>query len=129
MAHFAKVEDDGTVSTVCVVNNEDMIDPETDEESEALGIAIAQFHGGDGTWVQTSYNGNFRGHYAGTGMIYDSVNDVFHRPRPDSWVTFEPLNSWVLSETTWDWEPPTPIPDDGNKYYWDESTTSWVLVE
>ena len=30
-----------------------------------------------GEWVQTSYNGNFRGRYAGTGMIYDSENDLF----------------------------------------------------
>ena len=28
-----------------------------------------------------------------------------------------------------DWEPPTPRPDDGKSYIWDENTTSWVEIE
>ena len=133
MAHFAKVEDDGTVSTVCVVDNDDIIDPETGLESEDLGIAIAQRHGGGGTWVQTSYGGNLRGNYAGIGMIYDSGNDCFHRPRPTSFLTQEPLDSWNLVELTrngepWNWEAPTAYPDDGKVYEWNEPSTAWVEV-
>jgi len=30
--------------------------------------------------VQTSYNGNFRGCFAGVGFIYDETNDVFYNP-------------------------------------------------
>lgn len=28
-------------------------------------------------WVQTSYNNNFRGTYAGTGSKYDPILDIF----------------------------------------------------
>jgi len=33
-----------------------------------------------GTWLQTSYNGNFRGVYAGSGYTYDPVLDEFVAP-------------------------------------------------
>lgn len=70
MAHFAKIED-GIVREVIVVNNE--VAPD-----EATGVAFCKSLFGDDTyWVQTSYNGNFRGTFAGVGMIYDPVADVF----------------------------------------------------
>ena len=36
--------------------------------------------------------------------------------------------SWVFNEETCSFDPPTPYPDDGNSYSWDEETTSWVEV-
>ena len=36
-----------------------------------------------GTWIQTSYNGNIRGKYAGIGDIYDPVDDVFRAQEED----------------------------------------------
>lgn len=36
--------------------------------------------------------------------------------------------SWVFNEETCSFDPPTPYPDDGNLYGWDEETTSWVEV-
>lgn len=70
MAHFAKLEDN-TVTQVIVVNNEEVPD-------EATGIAFCKsLFGEDTEWVQTSYNGNFRGNFAGVGMIYDPVADEF----------------------------------------------------
>lgn len=82
-----------------------------------------------GTWLQTSYNthGNqhpegrpLRGNYAGVGFSYDATNDVFIAPKP--------FNSWIINEDTWLWEAPTPMPDDGKVYTWDEETTSWKEV-
>tara|TARA_R110002124_G_scaffold175013_1_gene342806 strand:- start:152 stop:361 length:210 start_codon:yes stop_codon:yes gene_type:complete len=32
----------------------------------------------EGTWVQTSYNGNFRKNYAGIGYTYDETRDAFY---------------------------------------------------
>jgi len=32
--------------------------------------------------LQTSYNGNFRGCYAGIGYTYDVANDLFVSPYP-----------------------------------------------
>ena len=74
MAHFAQIEN-GFVSQVIVINNDVLLD-ENNVEQESKGIKFCKDLFG-GEWVQTSYNGNFRGRYAGTGMIYDSENDLF----------------------------------------------------
>lgn len=78
MAHFAKIENDEVVEVI-VVNNE-IIQDENGNESENLGVAFCQsLYGEDTEWVQTSYNGNFRGRYA-SGCIYDRVKDEFVTP-------------------------------------------------
>ena len=69
MAHFAKVEN-GIVTSVVVVDN----------EHEAYGEEYLNGLGLDGTWVQTSYNGNFGGKFAGIGDTYDDKNKVFVSP-------------------------------------------------
>ena len=74
MAHFAKVED-GVVREVIVVNNEVLLDS-AGVEQEAIGAQFcADLFGGE--WVQTSYNGNFRGKFAGVGDTYDPIKDEF----------------------------------------------------
>jgi hypothetical protein len=47
------------------------------------------------------------------------------------WViaTEPPFPSWVLSKDGTHYTAPTPIPQDGNRYRWDEPTLSWVLVD
>jgi hypothetical protein len=76
MAHFAKIEN-GIVTEVIVVNNEVLGDKEF-PKSEDIGVAFCKSLFGDNTeWKQTSYNNNFRGQYAGIGMIYDKTKDVF----------------------------------------------------
>jgi len=40
----------------------------------------------------------------------------------------QPFESWTLNEETAQWEAPTPYPDDGKRYSWDEATTSWVEI-
>lgn len=80
MAHFAKV-DNGIVSQVIVVSNDDCAGGDF-PASEAAGQAFIASLGLAGEWRQTSYNGNFRGKYAGIGDIYDAVNDVFVAPTP-----------------------------------------------
>ena len=65
MAHFSKIED-GIVVGVYVIANEEMVD-ENGVEQESLGIARCVELIGESTWVQTSYNNNFRKNYAGIG--------------------------------------------------------------
>jgi hypothetical protein len=77
MAHFAKIENN-VVSQVIVVNNEVLLD-ENGVEQESIGAKFCADTFG-GTWIQTSYNANFRGKYAGSGDIYDPVEDVFKSP-------------------------------------------------
>ena len=89
MAHFAKLNSDNVVEQVIVVNNEVLHD-DKGVEQESIGIAFCQSRfGSDTNWVQTSYNGNFRGRYAGTGMTYDPIKDEFIIPEAptDSTVT------------------------------------------
>ena len=79
MAHFAKIED-GIVRQVIVVNNEVLLD-DKGVEQESIGAAFcADLFGG--IWIQTSYNGKFRGCYAGTGMKYDPIKDEFVSTKP-----------------------------------------------
>jgi hypothetical protein len=78
MAHFAKLNLDNIVEKVVVVNNEVLKDS-MGTEQEALGAAFCEELFG-GTWVQTSYNGKFRGRFAGVGMTYDKVKDEFVVP-------------------------------------------------
>ncbi len=118
MAHFAQLNEENLVTQVIVVANQDTTD-DTGTENEAVGAAFcANLLGG--TWKQTSYNANIRKNYAGIGYKYDATLDAFIPPQP--------FESWTLNEETAQWEAPTPYPDDGKRYSWDEATTSWVEI-
>ena len=114
MAHFAELGEDNIVLRVIVVSNDECKD-DAGDESEAVGAEFCRNLLG-GTWKQTSYNGNIRARYAGTGYRYDSALNAFIAPKP--------FPSWTLNETTTDWDAPTPKPE-GN-YIWDEESLSWL---
>lgn len=79
MAHFARVEDN-IVREVIVINNE-VLENKEFPESESIGIAFCKsLYGADTNWLQTSYNANFRGKYAGAGDTYDAQLDEFISP-------------------------------------------------
>ena len=118
MAHFAELGVDNIVQRVIVVHNNELLD-ENGVEQEVLGRNFCQNLLG-GTWIQTSYNGNIRKNFAGAGFTYDSTRDAFIPPKP--------FESWVLNEETCLWDAPVAMPDDGNRYTWNEETTSWDLV-
>ena len=79
MAHFAQVDDSGIVRQVIVIKNEDCGGGDY-PASNAVGKAFIASIGLAGNWEQTSYNGNFRGTYAGQGFTFDAANDVFVPP-------------------------------------------------
>lgn len=80
MAHFAKLDENNIVTQVIVVDNENCLDQDG-IESETVGIAYCQsLFGVDTSWVQTSYNSNIRGKYAGIGDTYDITSDTFVSP-------------------------------------------------
>lgn len=78
MGHFAKVEN-GFVTQVIVVNNDTLGDLDY-PDSEPVGQKFIGSLGLDGTWLQTSYNSNFRAVFAGAGHAYDSISDEFVAP-------------------------------------------------
>tara|TARA_R110002096_G_scaffold269472_1_gene463295 strand:- start:207 stop:587 length:381 start_codon:yes stop_codon:yes gene_type:complete len=124
LSHFAEVID-GIVTRVIVVE-QDYID------SGRLGDPSI--------WIQTSYNTQNGVHYiahsggipsedqtkalrknfAGLGMTYDVTRDAF--------IQNKLFESWIFNEFTCDYDPPTPMPEDGVTYEWDEETISWVEV-
>lgn len=77
MAHFAKI-DNNIVEYVMVVANSDCGGGDF-PESESIGQAFIASVGLGGQWLQTSYNHNFRGRFAGLGFIYDPVLDIFKK--------------------------------------------------
>jgi hypothetical protein len=79
MAHFASIVN-GAVTQVIVVSNDDCGGGNF-PESEAVGQAFIASLGLAGEWKQTSYNGNFRGKYAGIGDRYDADLDEFVSPQ------------------------------------------------
>jgi hypothetical protein len=110
MAHFAKIVN-GIVEQVIVADTKQWCEL-------TLG----------GEWVQTSYN-TFGGvhslggtplnkNYAGIGYTFDGVG--FAAPKP--------FESWTLNPDSYLWEAPTPKPEDGKMYMWDEATLAWVEV-
>ena len=120
MAHYAKVLN-GIVTKV-IVAEEDFFNEFVDDSP--------------GKWIQTSYNTRggvhykpnsnipsddqskaLRKNYAGIDWIYDEGKDAFYPPQPYS--------SWIIDESTGWRKAPTSIPDDGNKYEWDETSNSW----
>jgi len=126
MAHFAKVKNN--IVQRVIVAEQEFIDSYVDGEV--------------GVWIQTSYNTYggvhyipnsnpptpsedqskaLRKNYAGVGWTYDSIRDAFYEPQP--------YPSWTLNETSCLWEAPTAKPDDENNYSWNETTTSWDLIE
>ncbi len=145
MAHFAKLDANNIVTQVIVVSNDDTIDYSTGAESEAVGIGFCQKLLGTGTtWKQASYNGNFRGNYAGVGMTYMSNVRTLGVASTDIFIEQQPHASWTIGINTAQWYPPSPPGDHpaltmddsiaGKYYTWNESnyqsnpSTAWVLT-
>lgn len=126
VSHFAELDENNIVQRVLVVNNSDILD-QNGQEQESIGVSFLQRLFGENTiWKQTSYNNNIRNKYAGMGDTYREDLDVFIPPSP--------YPSWTLNETTFQWDPPTPRPDDIvtettiTTYVWNEDTLTWDEV-
>ena len=123
MAHYAKVKDEIVVQVI--VAEAEFFKTFVDTEP--------------GKWIQTSYNTRggvhyepnsntpssdqskaLRKNYAGIGFVYDIDKDAFYKPQPYA--------SWIIDDSTGFWKAPTDVPDDVNKYDWNESTKSWIQI-
>jgi hypothetical protein len=130
MASFAKIGLNNKVIEVQSVVNEVLHDS-NGVEQEVNGIDFLTKLTGWSIWVQTSYNTHggvhnnngtpLRKNHAGIGYTYDEDRDAF--------IPKKPYNSWILNETTCQWEAPVALPDTENRYNWNEETTTWDLNE
>lgn len=130
MAHYAFLDNNNTVIEVIVGKEEN-------EDGKNWELQYGAFR--NQVCKRTSYNTRagvhhdqatgaasadqtraYRKNYAGIGYTYDQARDAFVPPKP--------FASWQLNDTTCLWDPPTPMPDDGMMYTWDESTTSWQEI-
>ena len=119
MAHYAFLDEHYTVTEVIVGKDESNYDWEAH---------YGQFRGQ--LCKRTSYNTQagvhltggtpFRKNYAGIGYMYDPQRDAFIPPKP--------FNSWILNETTCQWQAPVAQPQDGKMYTWNEQTGNWQEV-
>lgn len=107
MSHFAELDENNVVLRVLVGDN-NAPNEGYDWFVENLG----------GRWVQTSYNASFRKNFAGVGFTYNEELDAFISPKP--------FESWSLNEEACRWVPPTPMPQDGKIYNWNEETLTWI---
>jgi hypothetical protein len=130
MASFAKIGLNNKVIEVLSVNNEVLKDANGIEQ-ESIGVDFLTKLTGYPVWKQTSYNTHggvhslggtpLRKNHAGIGYTYDEDRDAF--------IPKKPFNSWILNETTCQWEAPVVKPDDGQNYIWNETIQNWELVE
>jgi hypothetical protein len=109
MSHWAELDENNVVVRVLVGDNND---PANDEGYQWLIDNLG------GTWIQTSYNGNFRQRYAGIGSVFVVDENFFTEPQL--------YPSWVRNGSTW--EAPLPYPTDGKNYKWDEGLQEWEEV-
>ena len=106
MAHFAKLDANNIVEQVIVVSNDDIKD-NTGTEIESIGVAFWQkLLGADTNWKQTSYNGNFRGNYAGIGYTYATNVATLGVGSTDVFLPQQPHASWSVGVTTASWYSP-----------------------
>lgn len=112
MSHWAELNENNLVLRVTVGDNND---PSGDEGYKWLIDNLG------GRWIQTSYNCNFRKHFAGIGFTYDESLDAFIPPKP--------FESWLLDEDSCQWKAPVAYPTDGFTYQWNESESSWDLQD
>ena len=132
MASFAKIGLNGKVMSIVSVANEALQDSKNVEQEE-LGIELLTELTHWPIWKQTSYNTKagvhllggtpFRKNHAGIGYTYDDDKDAFIPPKPYA--------SWILNETTCQWEAPVALPSDASLekgYMWNEETKQWDLI-
>tara|TARA_R110000737_G_scaffold118558_2_gene151046 strand:+ start:127 stop:564 length:438 start_codon:yes stop_codon:yes gene_type:complete len=141
MAYFTKLNNN-VVERVESVSNNVLLEEQLDENNNVIYVGVEQESKGveflktlykepNAVWKQTSYNTSggvhklggtpLRKNYAGIGNTYDEDRDAFIAPKP--------YNSWIFNENTCLWEAPSAMPDDDNNYTWNESTTTWDIVE
>ena len=132
MASFAKIGLNNKVIEVLSIHN-NVLKDSNGVEQEVNGIDFLTKLTGYPVWKQTSYNTYggvhnnngipLRKNHAGIGMTYDEDRDAFIAPKP--------YNSWVLNETTCQWEAPvakpTTILEDDQYYFWNESIINWEI--
>jgi hypothetical protein len=118
MAYYAFLDQDNIVTEVI---------PGKDEEINGVDWEKVYSEVRGQVCKRTSYNTQggvhllggtpFRKNYAAIGSFYDQSRDAFIHPKP--------YPSWILNESTCQWEAPVSYPLDGKIYQWNETNQQW----
>ena len=130
MAHYAFLDENNIVTEVIVGKNEGEEGINWEQQYNFIRGQICK---------RTSYNTRggihydpitnipsldqskaLRKNYASIGYTYDEVRDAF--------IPQKPYNSWILNESTCNWDAPVARPNDGNMYKWNEEILNWELI-
>lgn len=129
MAHFAELDINNIVIRVLTACNQDIANNggELSEQAATYFQSYTPLSSNGVKYIQTSYNHNFRGRFAGVGMIYKQDIDKF--------IISKPFASWSLDENGV-WKAPVAAPtillDSNNKFYnliWDETDQKWISTD
>jgi hypothetical protein len=119
MAHYAWINENNIVVNVTVGVDETVTQNGVGGSTEAWETFYTNAINQQGVSVKrTSYNGTFRGTYAGIGYSYNEEEDIFVAPQP--------YPSWIRNGSFW--EAPIPMPVDDQRYLWNEDNISWDEV-
>lgn len=150
MGHWARIDNNNIVQEVLVITETELDTGNWGDKSK---------------WIKTSYNTIQGKHYvpnatsqdfstesadqskalrfrfAGVGMYYDAINDVFYDIRPFD-RHGNACSSWTLNTSTWEWNAPITRPTESMAqeaarflYVWDETvyqsdnTKGWVIID
>lgn len=121
MAHYAFLDENNIVTQVIVGKDESVDGVDWEQHYGAfMGQTCKRTSYNTRNGVHISGGAPFRGNYAGIGYSYDAQLDAFIPPAP--------FASWVLNESSCQWQAPVPYPDDGLLYYWEEPSGRWQLL-
>lgn len=121
MAHYAFLDQNNIVVEVIVGKNEGELDIDWEQHyGEFRGLVCKRTSYNTFGNVHVNGGAPYRKNYAGIGFTYDPDRDAFIPPKP--------YQSWNLNTNTCLWEAPIQCPNDGQQYYWDETSLSWKII-
>jgi hypothetical protein len=128
MAQFAEINSIGKVIKLVEADNNDIINNGGHQSEQAAEYfkKIIPLSSNDNKWVESSSTGDFRGRSATIGSSYDSINNVFIRPKP--------YTSWTLNNN-FDWQAPVAFPtieiinNQALEVNWDEDNQKWISID
>lgn len=108
MAHFASINSDKIIRRVVVVSNDDVAANGGDQSTQAEEYVktVVPLTKDEVRWVQTSYNSNFRQHFAAIGGRYDEDADMF--------ISAPSFPSWTFDDSLKKYVPPVTQPTNGD---------------
>ena len=129
MAIFCEINSNNRVINISVADDADVVANGGHQSETAANWfqSINPLSDEGVKWVECSEDNSFRGLRASPRFIWDESKNAFYREQDYS--------SWILNETTWEWEAPVAFPSGPNTTSdqlditeWDEAAQKWYYI-